>query len=110
MINLSPNHPQALREFIENFEPAPYANLDQEAVAKIKKQISTYEKKSKEYGDKAVAARAVMKTMCPHTNKVLDSKYRAGDYYSKACTDYTVKCADCGDVLFTTNESHSYYG
>ena len=54
--------------------------------------------------------RATMKTMCPHVDKVLESRYHAGDYYTKAWTDYTVKCADCGNILFTTEDTHSYYG
>ena len=107
---LSPNHPQALKDFINNYEPAPYANLTKADIAKMKKLIARYDKKSKEYFDKSVSMRATMKTVCPHVDKVLESKYHAGDYYSKAWTDYTVKCADCGDILFSTNEQHSYYG
>lgn len=109
-MNLSPNHPRALKDFIKNFEPAPYADLDEAAMKKMKKLIAQYEKKSKEYWNKAVGMRATMRTMCPHVDKVLESRYHAGDYYTKAWTDYTVKCADCGDILFTTEDTHSYYG
>ena len=109
-MKLSPNHPKELHQFFEEFEPAPYANFDQEALKKCKKLIAQYEKKVKEYHEKAVGMRSTMKVMCPHANKVIESKYRAGDYYSKASTEYTVKCADCDDVLFSTNELHSYYG
>ncbi len=109
-MQLSPNHPQSLKDFFENYEPAPYANLTKEDLAKLKKLASKYEKKAKEYWEKSRGARATMQTMCPHVDKVIESKYHAGDYYSKASTDYTVKCADCGNILFTTDETHSYYG
>lgn len=107
---LSPNHPQALKDFFNDYEPAPYANLDKQGLAKMKKLSSKYEKKAKEYWEKSRAMRATMQTMCPHVDKVIESRYHAGDYYSKAVTDYTVKCADCGNILFTTDEQHSYYG
>jgi hypothetical protein len=109
-MNLSPNHPQALKDFIKHFEPAPYANLTKEDIKKMNKLIAGYDKKAKEYIDKSRGMKATMKTMCPHADKVLESNYHAGDYYNKAWTDYTVKCADCGDILFSTNEQHSYYG
>ena len=108
-MELSPNHPQALKDFINNFEPAPYAVENKAAMAKSKKLIAQYEKKSKEYWNKAVSMRVAMKTMCPHVDKVLESRYHPSSYDAKAWTDYTVKCAECGDILFTTEDT-SYYG
>lgn len=107
---VSINHPQALKDFINNYQPPPYATENKAAMVKAKKLIAQYEKKSKEYMDKAVNMRVTMRVMCPHVDKVIESKYYPGDYYSKAWTGYTVRCAECGDVLFTTDKSHSYYG
>ncbi len=99
-----------VRDFLRDYEPAPYANLDAEGLAKMKKIIADAEAKVKAAQEEVHGARAVMRTMCPHVDKVVESKYHPGDYYDKAYTDYTVKCADCGDVLFTTDKVHSHYG
>ncbi len=109
-MNLSPNHPQALKDFFKNWEPAPYANLDKEGIAKMKKLIDKHEKKAKENWEESRKIKATLQTMCPHVDKVIESRYHSGGYYDKASTDYTVKCADCGNILFTTDEQHSYYG
>lgn len=109
-MEIKPNYPKELKEFLATYQPAPFANLDKEGLKKLKKLASNYEKKAKEYWEKSRGALATMRTMCPHVDKVIESKYHAGDYYNKSWTDYTVKCADCGDILFSTDETHSYYG
>ena len=109
-MNLSINHPQALKDFFNKYEPPPYANLDKVGLTKLKKAIAKHENKARENWEESLKIKATMQTMCPHVDKIIESKYHAGDYYSKAYTDYTVKCADCGSILFSTDEQHSYYG
>jgi hypothetical protein len=103
-------YPEEVSRFLRDYEPAPYANLTKEDIAKFKQMIADYEAKAEEYRQQAIGTAATMKTMCPHVDKVMDSKYHSGDYYDKAYTDYTVKCADCGSILFSTNTQHKHYG
>lgn len=105
-----PKYPKEVVEFLNNYEPAPYANLDTASLKKIKRIIAKHEAKARKEWDAARGAKATMQTMCPHVDKVVESKYHAGDYYYKAYTDYTVKCADCGSILFTTDKNHGHYG
>lgn len=103
-------YPKEVADFIRDFEPAPYASLDEEGVLKIKKIIAKDEEKSKKLWEKIRGARAVMQTMCMHGDFQVESKYHSGDYYNKAYTDYTVKCGICGCILHTTDKNHNTYG
>ena len=99
-MKINPNWPKELKEFIRDFEPAPYATLDDVSYARLTKLIEEKSEQmavlKKEIQGMVVGARV----MCPHEKMEVESQYHASDYYNKSTTDYTLKCYRCGAKLF----------
>ena len=79
-------------------------------VEQIKKHIARKEKLVAKHKDELVTLKALLRKVCPHTNKEFTSRYYEGSYLNKAYTEHTTKCADCGTELGQKTETHSYYG
>lgn len=104
------SYPNKVVEFLNDFEPAPYANCGPAEVDKFKKIIAKEVKKRDAAKDKIHQTRAVMQTMCMHQNKTVENQYVSGDYYDRAYTTWKVRCVDCDAELFVYSNTSGGYG
>jgi hypothetical protein len=102
--------PKEVREFLKEYEPAPYACADAEGLLRLKNHAIDAKQKAEEARKTATGASAVFATMCPHTNKVVDTEYVPGDYYDTSYTIYKVMCTFCNSKLFEFDGTNSRYG
>lgn len=103
-------YPKEVREFLKEYEPAPYACADAESLLRLKNHAIEARQKAEEARKAAAGASAVFSTMCPHTDKVVDTKYIPGDYYDKSYTIYKVMCTFCDRMLFEFDGTNGRYG
>jgi hypothetical protein len=102
-------YPNEVQKFLNEYEPAPYA-IDPHELANLKEQISYAKERAEHWQTRIHKLTAGLKTMCSHTDKVVDEYYFEGSYNDRAYTTYTVKCKNCGKKLFEHTKMHDWYG
>ena len=103
--------PKTIKEFIEEFEPAPYSNISEEKINILKESLAKMEWELVSLSNTISGRKAAMRTMCPHTYEpfIIEKKYNAEDLlldltHSKRIATYIVICPTCGCHLFETDE------
>jgi uncharacterized protein YlxW (UPF0749 family) len=101
---------QEIREFLENYKAPEHAQLTPADAAEMIKKIKKTKQKANDLEKEAQQIESVLKSMCAHSEKTVDQKYEAGDYYNYSQTVYTVRCLICNSELFTHTKSGKSYG
>lgn len=99
-MKIDKNWPKELKEFIKDFEPAPYANLTDEDWKRIQKLITDknveIEKLKKDITGLIVSAQV----MCAHEDMAVETYYQPAEFRNNTSMLYTLKCHRCGNELF----------
>lgn len=102
--------PKEVREFLEEYESAPYVVNDPEGLQRMKQIAIDAKREADEMRKKAHGMAAVFSTMCPHEDKVVTTQYVPGDYYDNSYTLYKVWCTMCNKQMFEFDGKNGRYG
>ncbi len=110
MIMRYPEVLQKLLTEIDSQPTKPFAKEPKE-IERLKALQHKAEKKWSEWYDKARKYKAVIQTVCPHSEYEIEREYIEGTYFDRSYIEYKVKCKCCGEILGkVADHSNGTYG
>lgn len=82
----------------------------QTSVTELKQFITRKERLIEKHRTELMSARQKLLDVCQHESTHVRETYYAGDYYTRASTEYTTVCNICGTTTANRTETQSYYG